>query len=382
MHNAKSLFLVAFTTLGLAASLATAHAGDAISTRMQAFADAKQFSGSVTLVQRRGKVVHHEAIGVADIESGSAMQKDSIFAIASMTKPITATAILVLQDEGKLSVEDPVAKYIPEFKGVMLEDGPPDTEVTIRHLMTHTSGLSGDQACVGSLEAAAKEIATRTLKFEPGTKWQYSPGLNVCGRIIEVVSGQAYEDFLAKRIFEPLMMVDTTFTPNESQRKRIARLYQPDKGDSSLAVASHRITDLSGEIVPSPSGGLFSTASDMAAFYQMILNGGEVDGKRIVSQNAVKQMTTLQTGDIVTGFTPGNGWGLGWCVVRQPKGVTEHVSPGTFGHGGAFGTQGWVDPQTQTIYVLMIQRTKFGNSDGSDVRGEFHRLAAPMLNGN
>ena len=174
-------------------------------------------------------------------------------------------------------------------------------------------------------------------------------------------------------------MVDTTFTPNDAQRKRIAKLYQPGEDEESLAPASHWITDLSGDVVPTPSGGLFSTASDLAAFYQMILNGGELDGKRIVSQAAVKQMTTIQTGDLVTGFTPGNGWGLGWCVVREPQGVTEHVSPGTFGHGGAFGTQGWVDPKTQTIYVLMIQRTKFGNSDGSDIRGEFHRLAAPTL---
>jgi CubicO group peptidase (beta-lactamase class C family) len=245
--------------------------------------------------------------------------------------------------------------------------------------MTHTSGLGGEQQCIGSLKATTEELATRKLSFEPGTKWQYSPGLNVCGRIIEVVSGRPYDEFLGERIFGPLKMVDTTFAPNESQRKRIAKLYQPGEDKESLAVASHWITDLSGDVVPTPSGGLFSTASDLAAFYQMILNGGELDGKRIVSQAAVKQMTTVQTGELVTGFTPGNGWGLGWCVVREPQGVTKHVSPGTFGHGGAFGTQGWVDPKTQTIYVLMIQRTKFGNSDGSDIRGEFHRLAKEIL---
>lgn len=378
LHNSRLIasLIAAFAFTILATPV---DAADTIATRMQAFADARQFSGSVTLVQQRGKLIHHEAVGLADLESGRRMQKDSIFAIASMTKPITATALMILQDEGKLSVEDPVAKYIPQFKNVTLADNPPKTELTIRHLMTHTSGLSGTQACVESLEATAKELATRKLKFEPGTQWQYSPGLNVCGRIIEIVSGQAYEEFLAERIFQPLDMTDTTFTPNDMQRQRVAKLYQPSDDTKSLAVASHRITDLSGEIVPSPSGGLFSTASDMAAFYQMILNGGETNGKRIVSKAAVTQMTTLQTGDIVTGFTPGNGWGLGWCVVREPQGVTEHVSPGTYGHGGAFGTQGWVDPKTQTIYVLMIQRTKFGNSDGSDIRGKFHRLAKPML---
>ena len=368
--------LVILTLLSISAST---QAGDAIAKRMQEFADAKQFSGSVTLVANRGKVVHLEAAGLADIATGQAMTKDSIFAVASMTKPITATALMILQDEGKLSVEDPVAKYLPQFKDVALASGPAETEMTIRHLMTHTSGLGGEQRCIGSLKATVEEIATRKLNFEPGTKWQYSPGLNVCGRIIEVVSGQPYEQFLAERIFNPLKMVDTTFTPTNEQRERIATLYQPSEDNRALVVASNWITDLSTEIVPMPSGGLFSTASDMAAFYQMILNGGELEGKRIVSPQAVEQMTTIQTGDIATGFTPGNGWGLGWCVVREPQGVTEHVSPGTFGHGGAFGTQGWVDPKTQTIYVLMIQRTKFGNSDGSDIRGEFHRLAASLL---
>jgi CubicO group peptidase (beta-lactamase class C family) len=371
--------VIAIATFSLFGLVPSSQAGDNITKRMQEFAEAKQFSGSVTLVASQGKVVHLEAVGLADIATKQAMTKDSIFAIASMTKPITATALMILQDEGKLSVDDPVAKYIPQFKDVSLADGPAKTEMTILHLMTHTSGLGGEQQCIGSIKQTVEELATRKLSFEPGTKWQYSPGLNVCGRIIEVVSGQAYEKFLAERIFEPLKMVDTTFTPNESQRERIAKLYQPSEEKPLLALASHWITDLSGDVVPTPSGGLFSTASDMAAFYQMILNGGELDGKRIVSAAAVKQMTAIQTGELATGFTPGNGWGLGWCVVREPQGVTATVSPGTFGHGGAFGTQGWVDPKTQTIYVLMIQRTKFGNGDGSDIRGEFHRLAAECL---
>ncbi len=381
MHTSTCHTIVLFLVASAATTFATSsQAGDNITTRMQSLTDAKQFSGAVTLVAHRGQVVHLEAVGLADIKSGQAMAKDSIFAIASMTKPITATALLILQDEGKLSVDDPVAKYVPQFKDVSLQDGPAKTEMTIRHLMTHTSGLGGEQQCIGSLKETAEELATRKLSFEPGTKWQYSPGLNVCGRIIEVVSGQPYEVFLAERMFRPLKMVDTTFTPNKSQRQRIAKLYQPGEGNESLAVASHWITDLSSKVVPTPSGGLFSTASDMAAFYQMILNGGELNGKRIVSEAAVKQMTTIQTGDeIVTGFTPGNGWGLGWCVVREPQGVTKDLSVGTFGHGGAFGTQGWVDPKTRTIYVLMIQRTKFGNSDGSNIRGEFHELATELL---
>ena len=377
MHNSQlPRVLLVLVTLALSSPSAPTLARDAIAERMQEFAAAQQFAGCVTLVANRGKIVHLEAVGRADLETGRAMAKDSLFAIASMTKPITATALMILQDEGKLSIDDPVAKYVPQFKDVALASGPAKTEMTIRHLLTHTSGLGGEQRCIGSLQETVEELATRELKFEPGTKWQYSPGLNVCGRIIEVVSGEAYEEFLVQRIFDPLQMVDTTFTPNNAQRERIAKLYQPSEDKKSLAPASHWITDLLADVVPTPSGGLFSTASDLAAFYQMILNGGELDGKRIVSEAAVKQMTTIQTGDLVTGFTPGNGWGLGWCVVREPQGVTEHITAGTFGHGGAFGTQGWVDPVTRTIYVLMIQRTKFGNSDGSDIRGEFHRLAA------
>jgi CubicO group peptidase (beta-lactamase class C family) len=137
--------------------------------------------------------------------------------------------------------------------------------------------------------------------------------------------------------------------------------------------------DFSKASSPNPSGGLFSTAQDMGRFYQMILNGGELDGRRIVSQEAVQQMTTLQTGELKTGFTTGNGWGLGWCIVREPQGVTKSLSPGTFGHGGAFGTQGWVDPERNMIYVLMIQRTNFGNSDASDLRGAFDQTAVETL---
>lgn len=331
LFRSTALPVITLTAIVFAVEI---QAGDPIAERMQAFADANQFSGSVTMVVHRGKLVHHAAVGLADVESGRAMQQDSLFAIASMTKPITATALMILQDDGRVSVEDPVAKYIPEFKDVSLADGPAKTEMTIRHLMTHTSGLGGEQRCIGSIKSTAEELATRKLSFDPGTKWQYSPGLNVIGRIIEVVSGQPYEAFLAERIFQPLRMVDTTFAPTEAQRARVARLYEPGENGESLAVASHWITDFSGEVVPSPSGGLFSTASDMAAFYRMILNGGQSNDRQIVSRSAVEQMTTVQTGDLVTGFTPGNGWGLGWCVVRQPQGVTKDVSPGTFGHGG------------------------------------------------
>jgi CubicO group peptidase (beta-lactamase class C family) len=346
-----------------------------IGPRLQQFVDRREISGAVTLVARRGSVVSLEAVGMADVAAGRPMAEDTLFEIASMTKPVTATAVMILQDEGKLSVDDLVSKYIPAFKNASLSGGPPSRELTIRDLVTHTSGLSGNQRCETTLEKTAADLAAQQLGFEPGSRWQYSPGLNVCGRIIEIVSGQPYDAFLEAKIFDPLAMTDTTFRPTAEQQKRLAVLYQPSADKQSLEPAEHWLVSDAGERAPNPSGGLFSTAPNMARFYQMVLSGGELDGRRIVSRAAVARMTSVQTGELTTGFTPGNGWGLGWCIVRQPQGVTRMLSPGTFGHGGAFGTQGWVDPERQMIFVLMIQRTNFGNSDGSDLRDAFQEIA-------
>lgn len=347
-----------------------------INAKMREFVDAKQCAGAVTLVVHKGQVVHLGAVGSADIAANKPMQVDAMFGIASMTKPIAATAVLILQDEGRLSIEDNASKYIPEFKEAMLKaGGKPQREITIRDLLTHTSGLAGSQATEGSLKDTAEMLAKRPLEFEPGTKWMYSPALNVCGRIVEVASGKSFDEFVRERIFVPLNMADSTFYPTPEQKARVAKTYQPSADKKSIEPTERQLIDAPSNRAPSPSGGLFSTASDMGRFYQMILSGGELDGKRVVSKAAVEQMTRIQTGDIVTGFTPGNGWGLGWCVVREPQGVTKSVSPGTFGHGGAWGTQGWVDPKRQMIFVLMIQRANFGNSDGADIRGTFQELA-------
>jgi CubicO group peptidase (beta-lactamase class C family) len=350
-----------------------------IPKRMQEAVAQQQISGAVTLVGYRGRVIHHEAVGQADVEKQVPMRTDTMFGIASMTKPITATAVMILLDEGKLSLDDPASKYIPAFKDAALRDGRPKQEITIRHLLTHTSGLGGSQQNTGSLQETAEALAQRTLDFEPGTRWQYGPSLSVCGRIVEVVAGKPFDEFLAERIFRPLGMVDTTFHPTAAQQPRIARLYQPGPDKKSLVAATHWITDLTPDRTPNPSGGLFSTAADLARFYLMILHRDELDGRRIVSEAAVQQMTTLQTGVLTTGFTSGNGWGLGWCVVREPQGVTAMLSPGSFGHGGAFGTQGWLDPQRQMMFVLLIQRTGFGNSDDSDLRRTFQDLAVKAV---
>lgn len=194
------------------------------------------------------------------------------------------------------------------------------------------------------------------------------------------MSGKAFDAFLEERIFDPLKMRDTTFNPDAAQRERVVQLYDRKDGGPLVRIEQPNIPDdASLRRVPNPSGGLISTAADVFRFYQTILNGGEIDGVRIVSQETVALMTSVQTGDLKTGFTPGNGWGLGWCVVRQPQGVSGMLSPGSFGHGGAWGTQVWVDPKREMVFVLMIQRKGLPNSDASDIRKDFQQLAVDTL---
>jgi CubicO group peptidase (beta-lactamase class C family) len=365
-----------------------------IAPRMRQFIADKQIAGAVTFVARSGVVVHLEAVGSADIAHNRPMTTDSLFAIASMTKPITATAIMILQDEGKLSVDDPVSKYIPQFKDVRLGDHPPARPITIRDLMTHTSGIGSPKGkgrgANPTLRETAELIAAEPLAFEPGSKWKYSDGITVCGAIIEAVSGKPYDEFLRERIFEPLKMTDTTFFPDDKARLRVATMYHRTKdGELEAVERTFSSADPAQRRTPNPSGGLYSTASDMARFYQMFLElvlnrvsplDGQKNGSRFVlSRAAVERMTRVQTGEIVTGFTPGNGWGLGWCIVRQPQGITRMLSPGAFGHGGAFGTQGWIDPKRELILVLMVQRNDFGNSDASEVREAFQHLAVAAV---
>lgn len=348
--------------------------------KIKQFVDAGQISGAVTLVAKEGKIVALDAVGLRDIDGKQPMTADTLFAIASMTKPITATALMILVDEGKVTLDDPIAKFIPEFKDAKLKDGAKlSRDITVQDCLTHTSGVVGDQQNSGTLAATGKMLAARPLDFQPGEKWVYSPGLSVIGRVIEVASGQPYDKFLQERIFTPLAMNDTSFLPTAQQQQRLAKLYKPGQEKGTLAPATHWINDISPDRTPNPSGGLFSTAADLARFYQMVLSGGELDGKRILSADAVKKMTSIQTGELKTGFTDGNGWGLGWCVVREPRGVTKSLTPGTCGHGGAFGTQGWIEPARNMIYVLLIQRSEFGNSDGSDIRATLHDTAVDAL---
>jgi CubicO group peptidase (beta-lactamase class C family) len=356
----------------------------AVTKAMQGAVDQGEVAGAVTLVTSPDKILHLSAVGMADIAAGKSMREDALFWIASMTKPLTASAILMLQDEGKLSVNDPVAKYLPELAALKTADGKPGN-LTLKQLLTHTSGMaeaSPKQSLAARTLAELIPDYVQPLKFEPGTKWQYcQSGINSLGRIIEIVSGKSLPDFFQERLLGPLGMKDTAFFPSPEQLVRLAKTYELVNGKLEEAPLNPIADPARPERFPAANGGLFSTARDYARFCQMLLNRGALDGRRFLSPEAVAQMSALQTGDIHTGFTEGNGWGLGCCVVRQPQGVTAMLSPGAFGHGGAYGTQAWIDPVKQRIFILMVQRANFANGDASEVRRAFQAAAVGALDG-
>lgn len=375
------------------AATAPAAERSVVAEALQRFVANETVAGAVGLVARSNQVTI-EAVGFADLAAKKPMHEDALFWIASMTKPMTAVAVLMLQEEGKLSIDDPVEKHLLEFKGRTLLDSRtkdtvtlkrPARVITIRDLLTHTSGLNTDIPDLGRELTLAERVifySQQPLHFEPGSKWQYSnPGINTLGRIVEVVAKQPYAEFMEQRLFKPLGMKDTTFWPTRSDAKRLATSYGP--GPNGRGLSETNLYFMRGEITdrsrtPLPAGGLFSTARDVAKFYQMMLDGGVVGSKRLLKEESVKLMTTTQSGDIKTGFVDGMSWGLGFQVVKEPLGVTSMLSPGTFGHGGAYGTQSWADPKSRTIFVIMIQRARMGNSDGSPIRQAFQEAAVAL----
>ncbi len=368
----------------------------AIPAAMQKFVDTGDLSGAVTVVGRKDGVVAFDAVGLSDLVGKKPMTKDTLFRIASMTKPITAIGIMILADEGKLSPDDDVAKHLPEFTNQkLLAQGiddqtlrKPKRPVKLRDLMTHTSGVANYPKGVDdvytkrnrTLAETALATALQPLTFEPGTKWSYSnPGIDTLGRVIEVVSGESYEKFLQTRIFDPLGMKDTTFYPTKEQAARLAITYGKDKGGKLIDSGFGLIALPPNPKHPIPAGGLVSCGADLAQLYQLMLHKGERNGNRILSEKAVAEMTRVQTGEIKTGFVDGMGFGYGWAVVREPKGVTAMLSAGTFGHGGAFGTQGWIDPAQDLFVVLLIQRTGLANGDASPMREQLQTLAVEAV---
>ena len=342
--------------------------------------DEHHISGAVSLVARRGFVVHFEAHGLKDIASKQPMTRETLFRMASSTKPVTGVAVMMLIEEGKIHFQDPVSKFIPEFKGLKVaekkEDSaevtlvPPEREVTIRDLLTHTSGLvSGG---IGT-QKAPKELLRPTepeetlahfiprlaavpLDFQPGSSWKYSglAGIDTLARVVEIASGQTFDEFLRKRIFDPLGMSDTSFVVPEDRQARLATVYRgTDKGlEATPPMIRFPKTYFSG------AGGLSSTAADYFRFAQMLVNGGNASGKHLLSPRAVELMSSNHVGDMFPGQLgrpKGMGFGLTVEVVEDAIQAGTFRSNGSFGWDGAFGTHFWVDPQEQLVAVLMIQ---------------------------
>jgi CubicO group peptidase (beta-lactamase class C family) len=344
-----------------------------IATAMQKMIDQNEVPGAVTLVATPTGITHLAAIGHGNAAKTQKLSKRSIFWIASMTKPTIGVSILMLQDEGKLSIDDPLGKHIKAFA---------DSPVTLRHMLTHTSGLPEatpqQLATATKLEDLVAFSANKPLLFTPGSQWRYcQSGINLLGRVIEVVSGQPLPDFLNQRLFTPLKMKDTTFYPTTQQMKRVVTPVRLDNGKLTDApnpiLQSKSPTDKNR--YPAANGGLYSTAPDYARFARMLLRGGELDGKRYLSPKAFELLTSNQTGTLKAGFIPGHAWGLAVGVVQVPEGQTAMSKPGTFGHGGAHGTQAWIDPKSGLALILMVQRANFKNADDSPVRAAFQQAA-------
>ncbi|MHB1456011.1 MAG: serine hydrolase domain-containing protein [Armatimonadota bacterium] len=346
---------------------------------LQPFLDNHTLAGAVVLVASGDEVLATETIGYSDIKSRKLMKPDATFWIASMTKAMTVAALMMLVDEGKLNISDPVEKYLPEFKGQMVvverDDAhmllkKPSHPITILEMLSHTSGLLTNYPLAARLnelplQERVAAFALSPLRFEPGSKFEYgNGGFETAGRIIEVVSGMSYEEFMQKRLLTPLGMTDTTFNPTKQQIQRLAKCYQPNEDKSGMTEIPTPLLDPTDKRsrTANPAGGLFSTAKDVLLFCQMMLNGGIHNGKRLISEASIKQMSTTQTGELFgTGVIEG-GYGLGLVTTTKDHGTP--LSTGAYGHSGAYRTDMWIDPKTRLITILMIQR---GNLDDSSI---------------
>ena len=358
-----------------------------IAPRMQEFVDKGEAAGVVTLVATKDRVIHLSAVGKTDMAKDRKMKTDDIFWIASMSKPITAVCIAILADDGKLSFDDPLAKHLPEFAGVMVsqngETVKPSRPPTLRDVMTHTSGLGEMNTREPHLTLAetGKKLSEQTLRFQPGSRWAYSTaGMDVLGRVVEAVSGMPFDQFLQKRVLDPLGMKDTSFWLAPEKESRWAQPYrwnaQTNKLEETVITYLYKTAPTDRQRPPLGGAGLFSTAEDMAKFYQMMLNRGTLNGKRILKAATVAEMTRKQTGELTA--RPGMPWGLGFCVVEDPTKMEANrvLSPNSFGHGGAFSTSSWADPTKNLIWIVMFERDGKGNPDNSDVRIAFQDAAA------
>ena len=395
MNNVRRWFTPC-TMFAVLALGPTAHAAPpklpGVAAAIQASIDAHDIAGAVTMVVTKDRVVHFEADGFADVASQRPMTADTMFNVMSMTKPVTATAILMLQDDGSLKLSDPVAKYIPEFTELKTPSGQ-RANLTLLQLVTHTSGLgeaSGEAArSAHSLAELIPLFLAAPMQYEPGAKWKYTQsGINTAARIVEVASGMTFPEFLQRRLFGPLGLKHITHYPTGDQIPLLATPYAKNKTTGKLEPVAIDVP-VAGARPATGNAGLYASAGDYARFCQMLLNGGKLEGRRYLSAAAMKLLTTPQSGALPTGFFQNDasgqygasyGWGIATCILKSPHpGVAAMLSPGTYGHGGAWGTQAWIDPERGVAYILMIQQTNPGNSDASEVRKNFQQAASDAL---
>lgn len=352
-----------------------------ISVAMQSHIVAGDISGAVTLVVTKDRILHLKADGLADHTTARPMSTEAVFAIKSMTKPVTAIGLLMLQDAGKLAVTDPVATYLPAFADLLTPTGKP-ANLTIAQILSHTSGLGESRVTATTTELAdlVRQSLAVPMQFEPGTRWKYTQsGIQTAGRIVEIVSGLTLDRYLSRQLFGPLGMKSTAFYPDGELQRQLVTVYAKAK-DTGRIAALPVASDLAlRNRPPLPNSGLYTTAGDLARLCQMLLNNGELDGHRYLKPETVRLLASPLTGGMPAGFVPGSAYALGTVVVTEPTGVTAMLSPGTYGHGGAYGTQLWIDPVKGVAYVLLIQRTGFGNGDNSDIRRDFQQAAVDAL---
>jgi CubicO group peptidase (beta-lactamase class C family) len=390
------------------ASLHAADGPSALAPVLQSFVDKRITPGVVALVADKDGVLALEEAGYASLANKTPLREDAVFWIASMSKSLTGTALMMLVDEGKVSLDDPVEKYLPEFTGQMVQqDGqpphPPRHPITVREIMSHTSGLvlASEKTLKRTqvLKDDVLEYAQRPLRQEPGTKYEYNNcGINTGGRIIEVVSGLRYAEFMQQRLFDPLGMPDTTCWPTEEQAARLAHTARLTEDKRDLVeieldknVTAEAIAKFSGGVpVPlavtrdmgfgiafdygkryaMPAGGYFSTARDLGRFCRMLLRGGELDGKRYLSENAVRMMSAAQLGDVK--LSAQESYGIGWSVKLTAE---DGPSAGSFGHRGARRPAMWIDPQNGLALVIVVERFDMTGPEQKEFYGAFLKAA-------
>ncbi|MDO8409133.1 MAG: serine hydrolase domain-containing protein [Phenylobacterium sp.] len=352
----------------------TASGVEALKREMQALVDQKKLAGAVTLLARQGKVVHFEAYGVQDVATGQATDRDTIYRIASMTKPITGVAMMILWEEGRWSLDDPVARHIPEFADLQVATADGGTEpqahpMTMRELMSHTAGFDvsagydDDGLQDGDLQAMIDKLAALPLAVQPGTDWRYGPSVNIQGYIVEKLSGQSLDAFFKSRIFDPLKMDDTGFHVDSAKLSRVSAVHTYGEDGLIAPAGEVRAAPTSRPAFLSGSGGLFSTAEDYWRFAQMLANEGELDGARILKADTVELMRTnvLAEGVTVDLYGPsqaGTGFGLDFAVINDPQAAGTPQGLNSFYWGGAFGTWFWIDPTNDLVFVGMIQNLR------------------------